>query len=76
MIRRHYHLSRIQPQLSCNVFQRIYGGAVDVGLTSLPQPAVTHGDAEALEQALERCRTTELLDKIGAYEAAVNGDKR
>jgi hypothetical protein len=53
---RHHHLLGVDAELARDVLERVDGRAVDVGLAGLAQAAVADGDAEPVEQRLERGR--------------------
>src|SRR6266704_2110851 len=56
MIDRHHDLLCLESELYRRLLDRIDRGAVHIRLTGLAQATVTHPDAEALQEALERCR--------------------
>ena len=57
VVNRHHDLLRREAELGSDLFHRINGSPVHIGLAGLTEAAVTNGDTEALEEAFERRRT-------------------
>ena len=79
VVHRHHHLLSLKAELHGDLFHGIDGGPVHIGLASLAEAAIAHGDAEALEEAFERRRPAIHgggLDDLGHDEAAAPGRVR
>ena len=73
MIERQHDLFGVKTQFGSDLFQRVDGGSVDIGLAGLAQPAITGADAVTLEQAFQGGRTAVRVARSAPLPAPASG---